>query len=207
MRITKDADERRSEILDISQRLFHEKGYSETTVEDIITECKIAKGTLYYYFKSKEDILSAIIDRQIDENVISLTEISIDSSITATEKLVKVIRLLSQSGVLDDSLHDPDNSELHQKTFKRSLLRYTDVLTKMVNEGISSGEFSTPYPEETVQLLFCSSQLYDPGVFKWSEEERYKKVKAFFYTLEVTLGISPKAKEQLYRVAGIKKEW
>ena len=53
-RIVKEADERRNEILDAAETLFTEKGYSKTTIIDILNQVGIAKGTFYYYFKSKE---------------------------------------------------------------------------------------------------------------------------------------------------------
>lgn len=53
---------RRSEILDVAQRLFYLKGYDQTSVQDIITEIGIAKGTFYHYFNSKLELLDAIID-------------------------------------------------------------------------------------------------------------------------------------------------
>ena len=52
-RIIKEADERRNEILDAAETLITEKGYSKTTIIDILNQVGIAKGTFYYYFKSK----------------------------------------------------------------------------------------------------------------------------------------------------------
>ncbi|MCD8037692.1 MAG: TetR/AcrR family transcriptional regulator [Lachnospiraceae bacterium] len=156
MRVVKDADIRKAEILDAAEKLFNEKGYSKATTEDIFEMTGIARGTLYYHFKSR--------------------------------------------------LHEKENSELHQKSFQQSLLRYTPVMTEIVEQGIKSSEFSTPYPKESVELLLCASQLHDPGVFQWSQEERAQKKKAFFWMLEITLGIAPDAKEKLYRLAGLSQE-
>ncbi|MCD8225440.1 MAG: TetR/AcrR family transcriptional regulator [Clostridiales bacterium] len=206
MRIVKDADDRKNEILDIAQRLFHEKGYMQTTVEDIMKECRIAKGTLYYHFKSKEDILSAMIDRQIDRQEETLKCIAQDTSITAVEKLIRVIRLLSHKARVTNGLCEQENPQLHQKSFTRTLFRFTPAMTAIVEEGIKSGEFSTPYPRESVELLFCASQLHDPSVFQWMDEEYHRRKKAFFWMLELTLGISPDAKKQLYQLAGLPTE-
>ena len=64
MRIVKEADERKNEILDAAARLFMEKGFDRTSANDILAAVGIAKGTLYYHFKSKEDIMDALIERQ-----------------------------------------------------------------------------------------------------------------------------------------------
>ena len=62
MRISKEYDERKNEILDTAERLFHTKGYEKTTINDILKEVNIAKGTFYYYFKSKEEVMDALIE-------------------------------------------------------------------------------------------------------------------------------------------------
>jgi AcrR family transcriptional regulator len=63
MRIVKEAKERKNEILDAAEELFAAKGYEETSTGDILDRVGIARGTLYYHFKSKEDILDALIER------------------------------------------------------------------------------------------------------------------------------------------------
>lgn len=63
MRIVKEAEERKNEILDVAERLFGTKGFDNTSTNDILNEIGIARGTLYYHFKSKEDILDAMIER------------------------------------------------------------------------------------------------------------------------------------------------
>ncbi|KYK36355.1 MAG: helix-turn-helix transcriptional regulator [Theionarchaea archaeon] len=57
IRVTKEPEERQNELINIAEALFMEKGYDLTTVEEIVRKAKIAKGTFYYYFKFKSDIL------------------------------------------------------------------------------------------------------------------------------------------------------
>lgn len=206
MRITKDANERKNEILDVAQRLFHEQGYAQTSIEDILKKIGIARGTLYYHFKSKEEILSAMIDRQIERNEEILHRIADNQALSAVEKLYELILFQSHSGTLAEGLHEKENAELHQKSFQRSLLHYAPIMTEIVEQGIQSGEFSTPYPRESVELLLCASQLHDPGVFTWMQDEYEQKRIAFFWLLENTLGISPDAKQHLHQLARLEKE-
>ena len=53
MRIVKEANVRKNEILDVAERLFGTKGFDGTSTTDILNEIGIARGTLYYHFKSK----------------------------------------------------------------------------------------------------------------------------------------------------------
>ena len=68
-RVTKEYGERRSEILAAAEKLFFERGYEETSVESIIEAITISKGTFYYYFKSKEDLLESVVEDLIDEEL------------------------------------------------------------------------------------------------------------------------------------------
>lgn len=65
MRLIKNPEERRNEILDAAEILFITKGYTKATVMDILQACNIAKGTFYYYFQSKEEVMNAIVMRFI----------------------------------------------------------------------------------------------------------------------------------------------
>jgi len=66
MRIIKEYDERKKEILDTAERPFRINGYEKCTIMDIIKEVGIAKGTFYHYFKSKQEVLDAVVLRYVD---------------------------------------------------------------------------------------------------------------------------------------------
>ncbi|HAG42615.1 MAG TPA: TetR/AcrR family transcriptional regulator, partial [Clostridium sp.] len=57
-------EETREQILDISSRLFIEKGYEKTSIQDIINKLQMSKGAIYHHFKSKEEILQGVLDRK-----------------------------------------------------------------------------------------------------------------------------------------------
>lgn len=63
------ANDRRERIIGAAWKLFREKGFAEATINDIINEASISKGTFYYYFRSKDDLLdtlSEILDREYE---------------------------------------------------------------------------------------------------------------------------------------------
>lgn len=63
MRVVKEHDEQKNEIIDTAERLFFQKGYDKCSVNDILTMLGISKGAFNYYFKSKEEVFDAIIQR------------------------------------------------------------------------------------------------------------------------------------------------
>lgn len=70
-----DPNIRIDEILDVAEPLFFTNGYKKTTITDITNKMGVAKGMIYYYFRSKEEILEAIINRQTQVLLIHIKEI------------------------------------------------------------------------------------------------------------------------------------
>ncbi|PGE94774.1 TetR family transcriptional regulator, partial [Bacillus pseudomycoides] len=87
----KEYEERRKEILETAERLFLTKGYTKTTVNDILKEIGIAKGTFYHYFKSKEEVMDEIIMRIIKEDVTKAKRIVSNPDIPVLDKLFKIL--------------------------------------------------------------------------------------------------------------------
>ena len=87
VRIIKKYDERKTEFLDTAQELFFTKGYEQTAVETIIKKMGLAKGTFYYYFKSKEDLLDALIERMSEKILEEVRKIVDREDLDAIAKL------------------------------------------------------------------------------------------------------------------------
>ena len=193
MRILKKPEERKNEILDVAEELFETKGYSQTTVSDILQAVGIAKGTFYYYFQSKEEVMNAIVIRFTDMLVENAKVIASDPTLNAPEKLFRIIAAESlpsgRKEQLIEQLHTVGNAEMHQKSLVETVLQMTPVLTKVIQQGISEGTFKTPYPKEVTEFLLTSSQfLLDIGIFHWRLEDIRQKADAFAWIMETLLG-------------------
>lgn len=193
MRTVKKPEERRIEILDTAEMLFASKGYTQTTINDILTAIGIAKGTFYHYFKSKEEVMDAIIARYISKGVEAASAVADNPELSAPEKIFHIIIAQNMDTghkeQMIDQLHEINNAEMHQKSLVETILQLTPVLTKVIEEGIAAGDFRTPYPKETVEFLLVSSQfLFDEGLFHWQPEELLQKAQAFVFMMETILG-------------------
>mgnify|MGYP003564327184 CR=1 FL=1 len=171
MKLAKKSDERRNQILDVAQELFLSKGFHKTTINDILKIVDIAKGTFYYYYESKMDVLE----------------------LTALEKFAYIIsnphNHSEEKEKILEELHKIDNAEMHQRSLVESVLKITPIVTRIVEQGIEEKIFTTPYPQETVEILIISFQiLFDDGLFTWSYEERISKLKAMARTFDLLLG-------------------
>ncbi|MDP7989425.1 TetR/AcrR family transcriptional regulator [Bacillus sp. MHSD_36] len=194
MRIVKEYEERRKEILETAERLFITKGYTKTTVNDILKEIGIAKGTFYHYFKSKEEVMDEIIMRVIKEDVAKAKVIVSNPNIPVLEKLFRILMEQSpKSGDVKDKMieqfHQPNNAEMHQKSLVQSIIHLSPVLAEVLEQGIDEGIFSTPYPQETIELLLSSAQvIFDEGLFQWKAEEMMRRAKAYIKMMEASVG-------------------
>lgn len=193
MRISKTPEERKTEILDAAEYLFTTKGYSVTTINDILKAVGVAKGTFYYYFPSKEEVMNAIVERFIDTEVKTAEVIAADTSLNAPDKIFRIMMTPSSQGQRKDKmieeLHDVGNAEMHQKSLIETIKQLTPILTKIIEQGISENVFTTPYPQETVEILLVSAEfIFDEGIFQWEPSEQIQKARAFIYILETALG-------------------
>ncbi|WP_416150814.1 TetR/AcrR family transcriptional regulator [Salipaludibacillus sp. HK11] len=193
MRVIKDPEERRNEIMDVAERLFLTKGYTGTAINDILKEIGIAKGTFYYYFQSKEEVMDAIVMRFIKKGVEAATCVANDTNLTAPEKLFHILMSQNQGDdekmQMVDQLHHVNNAEMHQKSLVESIVQLTPVLTQVIEQGMEEGVFETDYPQESVEFLLVASQfLFDEGIFQWKPEQLIKKAVAFTNIMEKSLG-------------------
>ena len=192
MRVVKEAEERKNEILDVSQRLFSTKGFEETSIADILNEIGIAKGTLYYHFRSKEEILDAIIERMIAEQVSKAKMIANYKSVPAVMRVVNAIMSFSvegeNEGFVLEQIHKPQNALMHKKIQDRLMQAVVPIITEIVTDGIKEGVFETDYPREAVELvLLYASEAFNDDV-PLTDPDKMKKISGFVYNTERIFG-------------------
>lgn len=193
MRVVKEAEERRNEILDVAERLFGTKGFDNTSTNDILNEIGIARGTLYYHFKSKEDILDAMIERMTGQLVAKAKVISEKKELPVLQRLTMMIMALNVDNDLGrevmEQVHRAQNALMHQKMRERLLTGVNPLITGLIEEGIEQGICHTDYPAEVVEMTMLYSNMAFDALSEYSEEERQRKIAAFIYNLERLLGM------------------
>ena len=189
MRIVKEAEERKNEILDVAERLFGTKGFDNTSTNDILNEIGIARGTLYYHFKSKEDILDAMIERMSRQLIKKAADIFNQKDIPVLQRLTMMMMALNVDGNLGqevmDQVHKPQNALLHQKMQIGLLTGINPLITSLIEEGICQ----TDFPAEVAEMTLLYSNAVFDDLMQYSEDERQQKVTAFIYNLERLLGM------------------
>jgi AcrR family transcriptional regulator len=194
MKNAERTEARKNEILDTAERLFMERGYEQTTISDILSVSGIAKGSLYYHYTSKEDVLDGVLRRITAQIVAAAKAVADDSTMPAHEKMLRVIPSVSISESPNErmiqELHSPANALLHQKSIAQTIRAVAPVIAGIVEQGIREGVYHTRYPLETVEILLVAGQfIFDEGIFQWTPDEMAAKMTAFIHITETVLGV------------------
>jgi len=194
MRVVKEAEERRNEIIDAADELFGQKGFDGTSTNDILEKVGIARGTLYHHFKSKEDIMDALIERHSVRLLGTAQEIATDKSIPVVGRIIRVVMALNLSGgsskEIMEHIHKPQNALMHQKIEKVIINGVTPIMAGIINEGIQQGLFHTPYPYECMEMVVIyANTIFDNDMVQMTNEERASRIQAFVFNVERLLGV------------------
>lgn len=160
-RVIKHPDLRRAELLDHSLKLFLERGFTNTSLNDVIAESDVSKGAFYHYFSSKDELLDALATRFAEERLRALNlpaRKPKDDSAKRLNQLLSSLRQLRVEiiGIPNQdvaALFRPENHELYQRITVAWERIFRPVFIKVFTEGVSEGTFHTDDPEGVADLL------------------------------------------------------
>lgn len=173
-------------ILDVAFRLFMEKGYEYTSIQDIIDQLGgLSKGAIYHHFKSKEDILVAVTDRMTAESNQMLADIRDRTDLCGREKLRTIFKSSINRPVQNDIFTvAPDFHNNPRLLF--SLLHDTieeaapNYILPIIEQGIADGSIETDYPKQLAELILLAANVWmNPMIFDSTVEESCRKFMIF----------------------------
>ena len=142
------SEERKDQIMNAAEEVFTKKGLDNARMGDIAEETGLSKGTLYLYFKSKDDLIAAILDRIFQRefrafgNVDLSTMSATDAIWLFTDTVIKDIKvILRLMPIAYEFLALAFRNKVVQKALKIYLNRYMDIFTPTIQRGIETGEF------------------------------------------------------------------
>jgi AcrR family transcriptional regulator len=149
---------RRQEILDEAQRLFNRQGFRETNLDDVAAKLGIKRQAIYYYFKSKEDVLWELVELASNTLTASAAEI-FDADLDPVEKIRALIdnhvrQLLSDPEIfrLDVLQRGKLSSDRHEAIDEAQRV-YVRKWAEIVAQGQSAGVFVKASPVVQTLLL------------------------------------------------------
>jgi TetR/AcrR family transcriptional regulator len=185
----------REEILLAAEKVFAAKGFFPTTMSDIAREAEFGTGTLYKYFKSKEELYFTLIDEKVEE-INRLVKAELSQKTSAVERIKKVLGLqfeffernrdffriyISERSRFEWTVKDELGKGLHEK-----MVAYINVLTEVMRQGIKEGEFR---PLNPLDLAHALVGIVNSFVFEWMiSRESYPLISKWDTVLEIFLG-------------------
>lgn len=173
-RITKEYHERKNEILDAAQELFFTKGYKQTSIESIIKKIGVAKGTIYYYFKSKEDLMDKLVKRMTNQILLEVKKITERTDLDALTKLNRAY-ITTRNVKLENIelikmylkvLYKDENIMLRHKIYMSNVDLLVPEFAKIIQQGVEEKVFNTPFPEKAARLIFELAQILSDSTAK-----------------------------------------
>lgn len=175
-------------ILDAMRQLFKEGKAGTASVSDIAKKAGIAKGGMYYYFRSKEEVLDELIVQEYEDIMQTCNEHVNKSTGNALQKFAVLYQTYRSSYVdasLDEYLHMPQNAAIHQKSLAQIISSLSQIVSHIIEQGIEENTFVCEYPQEYAEILLSVfTFLLDPGIFPWTGEQYTMKLKALADLLE-----------------------
>jgi AcrR family transcriptional regulator len=197
---------RRDEFLDAAQRLIESKGYEQMSIQDVLDEVGTSRGALYHYFGSKQELLSAVVERFSEAVASFLEPIANDPELSATERLRKVFAELTarkdqEREVLVSTLrvwYSDGNVRLRQKVRVGIIDQLARLLQVIVALGVREGLFVISDVEMTSRVVATLIQdLNDEFADQFFAYEAHKvdmaaverTVTAYTWAIERILGV------------------
>lgn len=182
----KHPEETVNRILEAAFRLFMEKGYEHTSIQDIIDHLGgLSKGAIYHHFKSKEDILVAVTDKMTEESNQMLAEIRDRTDLSGKEKLRTIFKESISRPVQNDIFTvAPDlgnNPRLLYSIFRETVDEAAPhYILPIIKQGIADGSIQTDYPAELAELIILVANIWtNPMIFDSTTDESFRKFMIF----------------------------
>jgi len=185
----------REEILSAAEKVFAAKGFFPTTMSEIAETAEFGTGTLYKYFKSKEDLYFTLIDEKTDE-INRLVKSELLQKTSAIERIKKVLGLqlefiernrdffriyTSEGSRFEWTVKDELGKGIHEK-----MVTYIHILAEVMNQGIEGGEFRALNPMDLAHALVGIVNSY---IFEWLiSPQPYPLISKLDTVLEIFLG-------------------
>ena len=183
-----DSELTMSKILEISSKLFFEKGFEQTSIQDIVNELGMSKGAIFHHFKSKDEIFDAVLEHYANI-VIKKTDEWLENchGMTAKDK----ITYLLECHIADDTLSVEATAAYRQicspgilaAVTKLCINKYAPLFSRLFIEGINDGSIQTDFPDEAAEMFHL---LYN--IWATYDDRMCKKMKFLQRTMQL-LGV------------------
>ena len=178
MRVTKDPEVRKGELIEAAETLFREEGYKQTSVSDIVRKVGVAQGTFYYYFASKDEIMDAVVNHYIDSYRRALEILLARDDLDPCRKIEVIantaLAIHRYDPRLAEFLQAEENLATRQRYVLKSIGEVTPLITAVVEQGKAAGIFDVRYPRESVEMMVYAFMYLEGTAAGSGDAGRYR---------------------------------
>ena len=165
------SEERKEQITEAATKVFAKQGFDKARMDDIAAEANLSKGALYLYFKSKDAIITHLLERLFEREFSNLKSLD-DDNLSASEQLVSytdqtVANIQNWSRIIPimyEFLGRLFRQSTVQKAFKTYMGTYMDLLTPIIQRGMDTGEFRTSNAEDVAITI---GAIFEGTILLW----------------------------------------
>lgn len=183
-------------ILDSMQKLMQKKDTQSISVSEIAKEAGIGKGSIYYYFKSKEDIVDAVIERSYSDAIQKAKELVQNPDLDAQTKMEIIFRTCRDSSIELSRQEAGSYMELqqiallHQQYIYIMIRNLRPILADIIRQGNQEGTITCHSPEEAAEIVLIILTIkFDKYLSNSDAAQTQKTLDVFTYMLETSFHI------------------
>lgn len=198
-RIERKRGKRIQEILATAAALFGERGYDAVSLEDVAERLDVTKGSLYYYFASKDELVTAAIETLGNGWTERLQGLPAAQTGTPAERLHALVRehvgiaVREYPAALRLFLTPQDWPAAQQARIKELRRRHDAVFRIVVEEGVASGELTVTDVDATLQCMHAAMSQAPAWCAHLSDRARHRAIDVFADTVMMLVGVLPRA--------------
>lgn len=191
-----DKPDKRELIFDALEELMYTVPFKEISVESIAKKANVGKGSVYYYFDTKDEILDNVIERSYRRAIREYLD-NVSSEKTALGRIKQLFRSVLKKDFGDSrrnliiTLHLHDDLILHNKLKAIAVQELSPILTLLLEQGIDEGSIKLEYPKESAEIIVTVLTVFlDNTAPSQDNASTKKKLKIFANVLENCLKTS-----------------
>lgn len=182
-------------ILDALQQLMEEKDIHNISVSEIASRAGIGKGSIYYYFPSKDAIVDALIRRNYEYPLQTAKALSTQTNVSSFTRMAMLFQACRNASAVFLHNHNSDTNAqslafLHQKHLNYLISELKPALTEIISQGIECGEIHFDYPAALAEIaLIVIAVKLNNSLVPSTPEEAEDTLKGLISLLEKGTGI------------------
>ncbi len=154
--------DRRETLVDAAAVVFSRVGVAAATVDDVVREAGVAKGTFYLYFTTKAEVVTAVAERLVEAVARGMDDSLRADGRSAADRVCGVALAMTTVGGLPhereliEMIHRPENRSIHDQLGGRILATLRPAVARVIADGIRDGEFTAQEPDRAAAFVLAT---------------------------------------------------